>query len=45
MEATINCFIESANLPLSVIIIGVGDADFKNMEILDGDDGLKNAKG
>ena len=25
-------------LPLSIIIVGVGNADFKNMEILDSDD-------
>merc|ERR1712045_1097233 len=25
-------------LPLSIIIVGVGDADFENMEILDADD-------
>jgi hypothetical protein len=29
-------------LPLSVIIVGVGNADFSNMDILDGDDGLFN---
>ena len=28
------------NLPISIIIVGLGDADFTNMEILDGDDGL-----
>jgi len=45
MEQTINCLIKSAQLPLSVIIIGVGKADFTNMVILDGDDGLFNADG
>jgi len=45
MESTINCLIKSADLPLSVIIIGVGKDDFKNMNILDGDDGLVNAQG
>ena len=33
-------------LPMSIIIIGVGAADFTNMEILDGDNGiLKNRQG
>jgi len=45
MEPTINCLIKSAELPLSVIIIGVGGADFANMEILDGDEGLTNSQG
>mmetsp|Transcript_15062 Transcript_15062/g.12775 ORF Transcript_15062/g.12775 Transcript_15062/m.12775 type:complete len:124 (+) Transcript_15062:1365-1736(+) len=45
MEATINCLIDSAYLPLSVIIVGVGNADFTNMDILDGDDGLQNSRG
>lgn len=45
MEPTINCLIKSARLPLSVIIVGVGSADFTNMEILDGDDGLANSNG
>jgi len=29
-------------LPLSIIIIGVGDADFTDMDVLDGDEGLWN---
>jgi len=45
MQDTINAILESAYLPLSIIIIGVGSADFKRMEILDGDDGLANHKG
>jgi len=45
MQDTINAILESAYLPLSIIIIGVGSADFKRMEILDGDDGLVNHKG
>jgi hypothetical protein len=32
-------------LPLSIIIVGVGNADFTNMEILDGDNGLVDSKG
>jgi hypothetical protein len=45
MEASINCLIKSAFLPLSIIIVGVGSADFANMEILDGDEGLANSNG
>jgi len=45
MQDTINAIIESAYLPLSIIIVGVGTADWKRMEILDGDDGLINHKG
>ena len=38
--------IANANLPLSIIIIGIGNADFSKMDELDGDDGrLKNSKG
>ena len=36
---------EAAHLPLSLIIVGVGAADFSNMEKLDGDGGLRNAQG
>ncbi len=35
----------ASNLPLSVIIVGVGNADFDNMVKLDGDSGLYNSKG
>lgn len=46
MEDTIDEIIESSKLPISIIIIGVGSADFYNMNILDGDDiPLKNRKG
>ena len=27
------------NLPISVLIVGVGDCEFEKMEVLDGDDG------
>mmetsp|Transcript_40731 Transcript_40731/g.35946 ORF Transcript_40731/g.35946 Transcript_40731/m.35946 type:complete len:174 (-) Transcript_40731:29-550(-) len=38
--------IANSNLPLSIIIIGIGDADFSKMDELDGDDGrLKSSKG
>ena len=38
LQETIDSLVEGSFLPLSVIIIGIGDADFKKMEILDGDD-------
>ena len=38
LQETIDALVEGSFLPLSVIIIGIGDADFKKMEILDGDD-------
>jgi len=42
MENTIDQIFIAANLPLSIIIIGIGNADFDLMERLDGDDGLFN---
>ena len=45
MENTINCIIQSAALPLSIIIVGIGNADFTKMETLDGDEGLYNSNG
>lgn len=36
MNETISKIIDCCNLPLSIIIVGLGDADFTNMEILDG---------
>lgn len=40
MEETIECIVEISqrNLPLSVIIVGIGNEDFANMVRLDGDD-------
>jgi hypothetical protein len=37
-DATINALVEASFLPISVIIIGIGNADFTNMNILDADD-------
>ena len=37
MEDTIDSIVKGSKLPLSIIIIGVGKADFTNMERLDGD--------
>ena len=44
MQATICQIVELSALPCSIIIIGVGSADFTNMEELDGDDGLLRDK-
>ena len=38
MDDTINALVESSYLPVSVIIIGIGNADFSNMDVLDADD-------
>ena len=38
MKETTKLLVECASLPLSVIIIGIGDADFSNMVVLDGDE-------
>jgi len=45
MEDTINSLVLASELPLSVLIVGVGGENFKNMEILDGDAGLINSSG
>ena len=37
LQQTIDILVEASLLPLSVIIVGIGNGDFKNMEILDGD--------
>lgn len=38
MDATVRSISEATPLPLSIIIVGVGHADFSNMNILDADD-------
>ena len=38
MNETIDSLVESSFLPISVIIIGIGDTDFTNMHKLDADD-------
>mmetsp|Transcript_26750 Transcript_26750/g.35145 ORF Transcript_26750/g.35145 Transcript_26750/m.35145 type:complete len:588 (+) Transcript_26750:60-1823(+) len=38
MANTIDAIVEASTLPLSIIIVGVGEADFSAMEVLDGDD-------
>ena len=38
IDETINALVEASFLPISVIIIGIGNADFSNMNILDADE-------
>ena len=38
LQETIDSLVEASLVPLSVIIVGIGNADFKKMEILDGDE-------
>jgi len=40
MDQTIHMIIEASELPMSIIIVGVGNADFSDMERLDADDAL-----
>ena len=37
MKDTVDCIVEASKLPLSIVIIGIGEADFENMKFLDGD--------
>ena len=39
MDKTRDAIVNASRLPMSIIIVGVGDADFAAMEFLDGDDG------
>ncbi|CAD8087146.1 unnamed protein product [Paramecium sonneborni] len=46
LQASIDDVIASSYLPLSIIIVGIGNADFKKMNILDNDDkNMLNSKG
>ena len=40
MEQTKKAIVQNSNLPFSIIIVGVGGADFDSMEELDSDDSL-----
>jgi hypothetical protein len=44
-HATIRQIIEASDLPISIIFVGVGGADFKSMEVLDGDKGKLRCDG
>jgi len=37
MPKTIDQIVRGSELPLSIVIVGVGDADFESMETLDAD--------
>jgi hypothetical protein len=37
MNETLEAIVNASSLPLSIIIVGVGNADFSSMEFLDGD--------
>uniref|UniRef100_A0A6Q2Z4C3 C2 domain-containing protein n=1 Tax=Esox lucius TaxID=8010 RepID=A0A6Q2Z4C3_ESOLU len=43
MDQTCSAIVNASRLPMSIIIIGVGRADFTAMDILDGDDGRLRA--
>ncbi|CAJ1081774.1 copine-3-like isoform X2 [Xyrichtys novacula] len=46
MDETRSAIVNASRLPMSIIIVGVGGADFSAMEFLDGDDGiLRSATG
>ncbi|XP_068179400.1 copine-4 [Antennarius striatus] len=46
MSDTREAIVQASHLPMSVIIVGVGNADFSDMQMLDGDDGiLRSPKG
>ena len=45
MDRTIELLVNNCSLPLSIIIVGIGNADFGNMNVLDGDNGLFDSKG
>lgn len=45
LKETSDSIVQASESPISIVIVGIGDEDFKNMEILDGDSGLKNSYG
>lgn len=45
MGSTKDIIVKNANLPTSIIIVGIGNASFGNMEELDGDNGLFASNG
>lgn len=36
-QATVDSIVSGSNLPLSIVIVGIGNDDFSNMDKLDGD--------
>ena len=45
MNETKQHIVNLSKLPCSIIIVGIGDADFSSMEVLDGDGGRLSANG
>ncbi|KAL4495099.1 hypothetical protein ABPG72_007206 [Tetrahymena utriculariae] len=45
MEQTKRLIVDCARLPISIIIVGVGGANFNDMNELDGDEGLQDSRG
>jgi hypothetical protein len=45
METTLRTMIDASSLPMSVLIVGIGSADFTEMKRLDSDKGLLSADG
>ena len=45
MPQTIDAIVASAQQPMSIIIVGVGSADFSSMNTLDGDNGSLKSRG
>ena len=43
MQQTIDIVVQASDLPISIIIIGVGNENFEKMEALDCDNGLLRA--
>lgn len=41
LQETKDALVRASDLPLSILIVGVGNADFKQMEILDADNGQR----
>ena len=45
MDKTMEAIVNASGLPFSIIIVGVGDADFSAMDALDSDDRALRANG
>ena len=45
MQKVIDLIVSCSDLPLSIIIVGIGNASFDNMDQLDGDSGLYGSNG